>query len=250
MKDEGLDSRVKRANRRFYDIVADVYEELDGRRTEEVLAWLRSSLKELSATTSGEVLLDIGCGSGVVMDCGSQYFRHTYGMDISPEILKVAKGRSSSVFCGEASAIPLKDNSVDVVVCFSVLHHIFDHRPLIREVFRVLKKRGVLYTDHDMDRSFFERFRLPLKVYRYVFDSCKRYMRAKKEITEEMYRLSEVHSEGIDSDTILDQLKGEGFKEITRHYHWFGLSSVLNRMMNHRRFKSGFAPLVSVCARK
>lgn len=251
MKDESdFDSRVKRANKFFYDTVADIYEDIDGRRTEDVILWLGDTLKGLSEKTSGEALLDFGCGSGVIMRSGKKYFRRTYGMDISPKILEVARDVSSDVFCGDGSAIPLEDNSVDVIVCFAVLHHIYDHRPLFKEAYRVLKKGGILYTDHDMDVSFSKRFRFPLKIYRYVFDAGKKYMRAKKEITEELYKLSEIHSEGINSDMLISKLQREGFKDVTRHYHWFGLSRVFNLIMKHRKFSRGLAPLVSIEARK
>jgi ubiquinone/menaquinone biosynthesis C-methylase UbiE len=245
-----LNNWVKKANRAFYDIAADVYESIDGRRTHDVIIWLCNTLKELSEMTSGEVLLDLGCGSGVVMNSGKVHFKKVYGIDISPEMLKIAKGASDRVICAESSSIPLKDNSVDVVVCFAVMHHILDHRPLLKEIFRVLKKGGLLYTDHDLDKAFNDKFSVPLKIYRHIFNSGKRYMRVKKEITKEMYKLSEVHSEGIDSEAILAQLRAEGFIDIMLNFHWFGLSKIFNILMKHKSFRRGFAPLVSIRARK
>lgn len=250
MKEGDLGAKIKEANRRFYDIVAPVYEEIDGRRTDEVIAWLSENLKGLSKETSGEVLLDFGCGSGVVSDCGRRYFKRTYGIDISPEILKIASEKADGVICGEANGIPLKDNSVDVIVCFAVLHHLFDHKSLLKEVYRVLKKGGILYTDHDMDKFFYDRFRLPLKVYRSIFNAGRRYMKARSEITEEMYRLSEIHSDGIDSNSILSILKEEGFMKVDGFYHWFGLNSLTNRLIKQRRFSKGSAPLFSIIAQK
>ncbi len=240
------DLEVREANRRFYDAVADVYEEVDGRRTDTVLAWLAGTLEALSRKTEAKVLLDFGCGSGVVMGCGKRFFDRTYGVDISPEILKVAQESGSGVFCGEGTAIPLKDNSVDVIVCFAVLHHIFDHRPLAREFYRVLKRDGILYTDHDMDSAFNDRFAPLLKIYRFVFDARRRYAKARGEITKELYDLTEVHSEGIDSDATVAALKDAVFRDITRRYHWFGLSGLFNRIMKKKLFKKGLAPLVSI----
>ena len=178
MKDNELADKVREANRRFYDIAADVYEEVDGRRTPEVLDWLRDTLLGLKGEAGGEVLLDFGCGSGVVVGCARGIFASPIGMDISPGICKVAKEKSPLVLCGEGEAIPLKDGSVDIVVCFAVLHHILDHGPLIKEIHRVLKKGGILYTDHDMDSAFSNRFRWPLKLYRALFDASKRFAEA------------------------------------------------------------------------
>lgn len=245
-----LDHKVKDANRQFYDAVAHVYEDVDGRRNDELRGWLSNTMKELSNMTSGGVLLDLGCGSGVVMRSGKQYFRHIYGMDISPNILKLVRKESGNAICGEGAFIPLKDNSVDVVVCFSVLHHIYDHEPLFKEIYRVLKDGGILYIDHDMDKSFMKRSYLSMKLYRYIFDTGKRYLKASQEITREIYKLSEIHADGIDSGKILNQLKDIGFNDIKWQYHWFGLNGILNTLIGHKRFKRGLAPLFSVSARK
>ena len=247
---DSLHKKVRDANKLFYNNVADIYEEIDGRRTDDLKKWLSNSLKVLSNSTTGKVLLDVGCGSGFAMDSGKEFFSHLYGIDISLEILKESKDKSKHLICGEVSYIPLKDNSVDVVVCLAVLHHIYNHKPLIKEIYRVLKKDGVLYTDHDMDKTFNKQFKIPLVFYRIIFDACKKYKKAKKEITGEMYRLSEIHSDGIDSYKILSYLEVEGFSDINCYFHWFGLNGVLNRIFKQKFFKNGLAPLVSIRAVK
>ena len=55
-----LDHKVKEANKQFYDAVAHVYEEVDGRRTDKLINWLSHTMKELSSITSGEVLTTNG----------------------------------------------------------------------------------------------------------------------------------------------------------------------------------------------
>ena len=246
---DNIDSRVKEANRVFYDAVAEVYEEIDGRRNDEMISWIASILKRTKDMTSGEVLLDLGCGSGVVMKSGKGLFEHIYGIDISPGILKSIK--EFHVVCGECSFIPLKDESVDVAVCFSTLHHIYDHKPLFNEVYRVLKKGGALYTDHDMDKYFTRNFYYPLKLYRrFANDMEERYVNSKKEITHELYKLSEIHSDGVDSLQILEQLKETGFRDIKPRYHWYGLSGFFNALMGNRNYTRGFAPSFSVLARR
>ena len=70
----------------------DIYDEVDGRRTGELIGWLSDRLAHLKEITGGEVLLDLGCGSGIVLEVGARHFKRTLGMDISPEILKTIKG--------------------------------------------------------------------------------------------------------------------------------------------------------------
>lgn len=249
-KESSLDLQVKKANRQFYDAIADVYEQVDGRRNDELIAWLGNRMKELRKMADGDILLDIGCGSGVVMRCSKKYFKHVIGMDISFEILKHVKKGLGNAVCGEAGSLPFKNDTINAVVCFSVLHHIYDHKAVFAEIYRVLKKGGMLYIDHDLDRSFVKRFFPLIKLYRYFFDAGRRYSKESEEITKELYSLTEIHANGIDSTYILDQQREMGFITIKYYYHWFGLNGVLNKLMKYRRFKRGFAPLLSVFARK
>lgn len=245
-----MDSRVKRANAEFFNRIADVYEDIDGRRGGELSSWLDSTLRSLKEMTPGDTLLDMGCGTGIVLRQASRHFGRVYGMDVSAGILSYAKQASTGLFCAEGCRIPLKDESVDVIICFAVLHHVYDHGPLLNDVYRVLKKGGVLYIDHDLDRSFSERFSIPLKIYRFFSEALKRRKMAARGVTEELYNLAEVHSDGVDSVSMLKQLESAGFSHTVPTYHWFGLNGLINKVMKHRKFKRGFAPLFSVIARK
>lgn len=250
MKSKNLDARVKAANKLFYNTVADVYEKVDGRRSEEVILWLNDIARNLSNSTGGESLLDIGCGSGVLMKAGGRHFKHIFGIDISSNILKCIDTPSDGLVCGDLAFLPFKNESFDAISCFAVLHHIYDHTSIFKEAHRVLKKGGILYTDHDMDAAFMKRFNLPMMVYRNLFNMKKRYLKEKRELKRELYDLSEIHASGIDSGRVVKQLKEIGFVEIKQQYHWFGLNKVINKIIGKKLFQRGFAPLISIIARK
>jgi len=248
MNAQDLDGRVKEANRKFYDAISDIYEKADGRRTKMLNQWLSDRLKKLSSGTSGKILLDIGCGTGFVLKNGADFFSHSLGIDISPEILKkVERGQG---VCADCCLLPLKDSSVDMVTCFAVLHHICDYSPLLQEISRVLKKGGVFYADHDIDKTFVKKFYPLVYLYRLIFNPEKRYERLARGATRELYRLSEIHSGGIDSIGIADKLRVLGFVQVKVSYHWFGLNGFLNRVVKDREFGRGFAPLACITGRK
>lgn len=250
MSDNGREEKVKKANREFYDRVADVYDTIDGRRNSELLSWIDATVTRLQRQTNGTVLLDLGCGSGAVVKQGACHFAFTYGMDISTEILKRAKGSCAGVLCGEASHIPLKNESVDVVVSFAVFHHLYQIKPVLDEIHRVLKKGGILYSDHDMDTAFMSAYFIPMKIYRTLFSAARKYINTDRGITPELYRLSEIHSDGVDSGAIANYLRNIGFRKIDMIYHWFGLNRMFNAMLGHRVFSRGRAPLISIVAVK
>jgi len=243
-----MDREAREANRKFYDNAANIYEKADGRRNAAMDRWMESRLKGLSIMAGNGLLLDVGCGTGMVLRNGKNFFNKTYGLDISVEILK--KAQADGVICADCSKIPLKDNSVDVAVCFAVLHHIYKHEKMFQEIYRVLKRGGVLYIDHDMDKAFFKKFRPFIKAYRFFANPAQRYHKLKGDITKELYELSEVHSDGIASEQILSQLKNAGFLGPEVYYHWFGLNRVVNKFMKDRRCGKGAAPLTCIIVRK
>lgn len=94
---------------------------------------------------SANTFLDIGCGEGYFCRHASKDF-HTIGIDISQEALILAKEHSPQTLFMAASAmgeIPLKDNSVDIVVSCDVLEHLAQPALLLKEIHRILKPSGL-----------------------------------------------------------------------------------------------------------
>ena len=96
----------------------------------------------------GKTVLEYGCGDGPNLIVLSRRGARVIGVDISPEMLALAKQRIIANRCGEtelvlasAHALPLPDSSVDVIFGISILHHL-DLEMASGEVHRVLKKDG------------------------------------------------------------------------------------------------------------
>jgi len=100
----------------------------------------------------GKLILDVGCGSGRLAYALAQSEMaeqvHYIGMDIVPELLEYARDRCNrpgwEFLFHNQHKFPLKDNSVDLVVFFSVLTHLLEEEGFIflKEAKRVLKKDG------------------------------------------------------------------------------------------------------------
>jgi len=92
-------------------------------------------------------LLDVGCGTGMVLyDLKSRGY-DTYGLDIMPAALKFCKARGlKNLFKGSVIKMPFKSEFFDIVTCLDVLYHkqIKDDNEAIREIYRVLKPDGLL----------------------------------------------------------------------------------------------------------
>ena len=86
---------------------------------------------------------------GRVLDIGGGH-RQTYLDFVSvaeaKELIVVDIQRTHAVdVAGSVTNMPLKSASVDAVLCFNLLEHVFDHQAALREIRRVMKPGAVLY---------------------------------------------------------------------------------------------------------
>lgn len=100
----------------------------------------------------GEVVLDLGCGAGLDLYLYAQKVGpsgHLYGLDLSRAMIDKARDNLSSVgvtnvdwLHAPADAIPLADNSVDLVTANGIYNLSPDKEAVMREVARVLRPSG------------------------------------------------------------------------------------------------------------
>ena len=108
-------------SRSYYDAFATHYEH---GRDAGYHRWLDDrSAGLVSEYGRGRDILEVGCGTGLILDRVSQFSKRTTGLDLSPGMLEVAKRRGLDVVEGSARALPFQDNSFDVVYSFKVLAH-------------------------------------------------------------------------------------------------------------------------------
>jgi ubiquinone/menaquinone biosynthesis C-methylase UbiE len=109
-------------------------------------------LLELSNLKTGETVLDVATGTGLVATVAAQMvgtMGKVIGIDFSPEMLVKAKQKATGISQlefreGDAEHLALPDESFDVVLCASSLFFIPDMGQAVRESWRVLKPGGRL----------------------------------------------------------------------------------------------------------
>lgn len=240
---------VVESNRQFYDAIALHYEEIDGRRNQKLESWLRSNLSDIRNRCSGGNLLDLGTGGGLVTRSARGLFKLRVALDISSKILAINRRSFDFGVVADIDCLPFSSQTFDVVICFSVLHHLYSFEPLVSEVSRILKPGGIFYSDHDMDKKFSEKFHTLLWLYRKLHNSKSKYFRASNIITPELYNSAEWQEEGIDSENLVNLFKKEGFS-VEYRFHWFGLMPFTDAMFAKRQYSRGWAPLFLLLAVK
>jgi ubiquinone/menaquinone biosynthesis C-methylase UbiE len=98
------------------------------------------------------VVLDAGCGQGKsflpLIECFAP--QHLIGVDAEEKCLDRARreaareGTRTDLYRRDLSALPLADESVDLVFCHQTFHHLVRQDLALREFWRVLKPGGVL----------------------------------------------------------------------------------------------------------
>src|SRR5438045_3930545 len=106
----------------------------------------------LVALEPGQIVLDLGSGGGIDVLLSAKRVGPTgrvYGLDMTDEMLALARenqrkaGAVNVEFLkGTMEAIPLPDNSVDVIISNCVINLSSDKDAVLREAFRVLKPGG------------------------------------------------------------------------------------------------------------
>lgn len=107
------------------------------------------------------LVLDLGCGTGVMLDALAARFHNIVGLDLSMEMMAGIKANpdaSIHLVQGDMEAIPFGDASFDRVVCRSILHHTTFEEKTLKDVFRILKPGGRLVIAEPMNDNPLFRF--------------------------------------------------------------------------------------------
>jgi ubiquinone/menaquinone biosynthesis C-methylase UbiE len=138
-------------NRAYYDDFAGWYERERHLPYHRMLDDLEVELVERYAT--GKQVLEVGCGTGLILDRVSRFAAGSQGIDLSAGMLARAAARGLSVSQASATALPLPDASVDVAYSFKVLAHIPDIAGALAEMARVVRPGGYVIAEFYNARS-------------------------------------------------------------------------------------------------
>ena len=126
---------------------------LTGERTIPGLAeenyWFRRHevvYRRLADRCADRDVLEAGCGEGYGADLIAEVARRVTGLDYDESTVAHVRTRYPRVHMlhGNLAELPLPDASVDVVVNFQVIEHLWDQGQFVAECLRVLRPGGLL----------------------------------------------------------------------------------------------------------
>ncbi|MEM2015664.1 MAG: class I SAM-dependent methyltransferase [Candidatus Methanomethylicia archaeon] len=92
------------------------------------------------------IIVDVACGYGWLSGFLNRLGMYVLGIDISRDAILNAKKNfpGPSYIIASALKLPLKNSSVSTVISIETIEHLKDGESFLREIYRILKVKGVL----------------------------------------------------------------------------------------------------------
>lgn len=144
------------ANRAYYDAFSQRYE---AHRGGAILGGYHDLIDELESDFVarfgfGRDLLEVGCGTGLVLQRLAEFARSAKGVDLSPGMLDKARDRGLDVCEGSATKLPFPNDAFDVTCSFKVLAHVPQIERALAEMARVTRPGGYILAEFYNPLSF------------------------------------------------------------------------------------------------
>jgi ubiquinone/menaquinone biosynthesis C-methylase UbiE/uncharacterized protein YbaR (Trm112 family) len=214
------------ANMSVYDSFSDDYHEFS-RTSNDLKTRVQNCVKAAipDQDTEGKYHLDFGCGPGHVLGWLSDYKFVQIGLDVSMANLhNVRKYTNAFVVCGDATNLPFRDKTFDLVTESSALHHIEDWKQVLRECCRVCLGTGGIVIDSEPSAELmnwsklaillFESRFIPYRIMGYLFPKSRFYNFRSVEIAK-LNACAEIHHQpktGFDLKILQDTFSNEDFQ--------------------------------------
>ena len=129
-----------RDNKSYYDTFSQTY---DRGRDAGYHAFLdEAEVALVRDHAAGKAVLEVGCGTGLILERLGQVAERAVGVDLSPGMLEKARARGLEVHEASATELPFEDASFDVVCSFKVLAHVEQIETAMAGMARVVRPGG------------------------------------------------------------------------------------------------------------
>lgn len=245
--------QVIKANLRFFKAKAADYNKEEPSYRPENIRRVTKILKDCLKNKPNPFILDIGCGTGFIIDIAKRFSKNIIGVDISPEMLKEVNRDHMGINLSrtDTTHLPFVSNCFDLCTSYGFLHHLYDMVPTLQEAYRCLKKNGVFYSDQDPNFYFWSHAKkfdwgnvineIPKAEIIHVNDPTVGYkqknmksldLAGRDTILKAEYQKTSIG--GFKEEEMVRILKKIGFRKISYEYEWYlGESYVKHNVSPH-----------------
>src|SRR6185436_11266653 len=157
MREINLTQKVIEANIAFHSKLAPHYQTCEPHFRPENVAKVERRLVALVQATGAESLLDLGCGTGFMINIAKKYVQRITGVDVTQAMLdRVDRSGSASIELvnHDTGTYPAAPGAFQLVTAYSFLHHLAELGPTFRTASRALAPGGKFYADLEPNFHF------------------------------------------------------------------------------------------------
>lgn len=231
-----LIQKVIDANVAVHTRLAEHYQSCEPHFRPENVAKVETIIAGLVAQTRARSALDLGCGTGFVIQILKQHVERITGVDVTAAMLeRVDRSGKTAIDLvqHDTGTYPVAAGAYQLVTAYSFLHHLCDLAPTLHTAARALEPGGRFYADLDPNYYFWEginRLERGGDYHPLVQREIEAVTFKDQEIEEKFGVSREVfnHAEfgkdiagGFKIEDLERQLRLAGFSRVEFRYHWF-----------------------------
>jgi ubiquinone/menaquinone biosynthesis C-methylase UbiE len=244
MTDSEKYKKVLEANIEVHTALAHEYNGCQPHYRPENVNYVESKLQSVVEQTSAKRLLDLGCGTGFMIDIAKRHVPEIHGVDVTEAMLRrvdITGPALIKLFSADTGSFAVEHEAYDIVTAYSFLHHLYDIEPTVSTAYQALRPGGVFYADLEPNYYFWEAI-TELDKNRDYDPVVKREIHSVLSTDEELFTTYAIdkdlfnHAEynknirgGFREEDLLAVLKHMGFSEVRVFYYWFlGQAGLVN----------------------
>jgi ubiquinone/menaquinone biosynthesis C-methylase UbiE len=231
-----LTQRVIDANIALHSRLAAAYESSEPHFRAENVAKVTRRFVRLVSDTGAKRMLDLGCGTGFMINIARQHVSQIVGVDVTQAMLDrvdTTGPAAIELVRQDSGAYEGPPASFEIVTAYSFLHHLADVMPTFRTASRALVSGGKFYADLEPNWHFWSGIRglvghgayHPL-VQREIdaLTAKDEEVQARFGIDREVFNQAEYGKDiagGFKEESVAEQLREAGFSSVVFHFEWF-----------------------------
>lgn len=235
---------VVRANQELHSVLAHAYNATEPHFRAENVAHVEGKLQKIFSETHAQRMLDLGCGTGFLINIGKKYVSQIDGVDVTEAMLAqvdLSGAAEIRLHLTDTGSFAAEQGAYDVVTAYSFLHHLYDLVPTLNTAARALRPGGMFYADLEPNFYFWDAIKAmdPNETYDPIVNrEVASVMEKDEEIQRQFHVDKQVFNNaeynknitgGFRAETLIELLLKAGFSKVDISYYWFlGQASVVN----------------------
>ena len=236
--------KVIDANIALHSKMSDEYSTCEPHFRPENINAVENKLVPIFKETIAKKLLDLGCGTGFVINIAKKYVSEIDGVDVTQAMMDKVDKTGDAIIrlhnC-DTGTFNVESEQYDVVTAYSFLHHLYEIKPTLNTAFKALKKGGIFYADLDPNYYFWEGVnklertenydeivKREIEMVTFKDEDIEKNFGVEKDIFNSAEYGKNIKG-GFKEEELVAQLKEIGFTEVNVFYHWFiGQGKLIN----------------------